>query len=154
MSFFDSVSKPPPAQPHREVRHPWQRPHHLLPATVAAEAVLIRTDRVAVAVSNLRAYPNGFEFTVHVRSRNRDDSFGSDADPFHRHRIGRDDPDRDQVLRLGVQYADGRRTATTSWPTPRRGDEDELYLQGAAVAGLGKIGIRASGSIRCRPRAQ
>lgn len=129
MGFFDSIPPPPRPQPQREVRHPWERPHHLIPATVPADIVVIRTDRVAVAVGNLRGYPNGFEFTVHVRSRNREDSFGSDADPFHRHRIGRDDPDRDQVLRLGVQYADGRRAATTRWPPPRPGDETELYLQ-------------------------
>jgi hypothetical protein len=135
MSFFDSVPKPPPPQPHREARHPWQRPHHLIPATVPADIVVIRTDRVAVAIGNLRAYPNGFEFTVHARSRNRDDSFGSDADPFHRHRLGRDERDQDQVLRLGVQYADGRRTATTSWRPPRPGDETELYLQASGGGG-------------------
>jgi hypothetical protein len=106
MGFFDSIPKPPPQQPQREIRRQWQRPHHLIPATVPADIVLIRTDRVGVAVGNLRSYPNGFEFTVHVRSRTRDDSFGSDADPFHRYRIGGDDPDRDQVLRLGVQYAE------------------------------------------------
>lgn len=47
----------------------------VIPASVPGEVVLIRAEQVAVAVGSVRAYPNGFEFTV--------------------------------------QYADGRRAATT-----------------------------------------
>jgi len=70
-----------------------------------------------VALGSFRAYPNGFEFTVHVRTREEDD-FGLGADPFELH--GRPGPRSvaDQ-LRLGLEYADGPRGAATAGPGGR-----------------------------------
>ncbi len=86
----------------------------VIPGSVPAEVVLIRTEQVAVAVGSVRAYPNGFEFTVHTRLRGDDENWGPGAaDPFewHRHRRGPLVPE--EALRLGVMYADGRLAATT-----------------------------------------
>jgi hypothetical protein len=46
----------------------------VIPASVPAEVVLIRTEQVAVAVGSVRAYPNGFEFTLHIRLRREAES--------------------------------------------------------------------------------
>jgi hypothetical protein len=87
----------------------------MIPGSVPAEIVLIRTEQVAVAVGSVRAYPNGFEFTLHGRLRHEDEASGrGGADPFQRddRSLGAQAPG--DVLRLGVMYADGRRTATTA----------------------------------------
>jgi hypothetical protein len=75
--------------------------------------MLIRTEQVAVAVGSVRAYSNGFEFTLHTRLRREDETWPGRADPleWHGHRRGAQVPE--DVLRLGVMYADGRRAATT-----------------------------------------
>jgi reactive intermediate/imine deaminase len=133
MSFFDSIPKPPPPPPEPDrPRPPWQRPDTVLPGSVPAAVVLIRTDRVAVAVGSVRAYPNGFVFTAHVRRRGTDETKGPHfSDPFewHRHLRGRQTPEG--ALRLGILYADGRRTATTSgYPRPgHEADAGGLVLQ-------------------------
>jgi hypothetical protein len=101
----------------------------VIPGSFPAELILARTDEVAVAVGSVRAYPNGFEFTVHVRARRADDAVG-DFDPFERlgHRPGQ--RTRHDALRLGVLYADGRRTATTAGhPLKRDFDAEHLILQ-------------------------
>jgi hypothetical protein len=114
-------------------RPAWQRPETVIPGSVPGDVVLVRTEELAVAVGSVRAYPNGFEFTVHVRHRSTGEDGGPGmTHPFEWHRHGRGDVAPADVLRLGVLYADGRRTATTarhpSWP----GDADDagrLILQ-------------------------
>jgi hypothetical protein len=100
----------------------------VIPGSVPAEVVLIRTDQIAVAVGSVRAYPNGFEFAVHTRRRSDDETTGPGAaDPFGWHSRRRTTAP-ENVLRLGVMYADGRRVATTSEHLP--GDDPErLVLQ-------------------------
>jgi hypothetical protein len=102
------------------------RPEAVIPGSVPAEVVLGRTEQVAVAVGSVRAYPNGFEFTVHVRLRQQDEtSWQGHSDAFHR--SGGADGSQ---LRLGVLYADGRRAATTGehWPRPGDADDGRLLL--------------------------
>jgi hypothetical protein len=127
MSFFESIPPPPPPEPVRSVRPAWMRPDEVIPGAVPGEALLARTDRAALALGSVRAYPNGFEFTLHVRTREAAE-FGLGADPFEQHRrwLGQQGEDH---LRLGVLYADGRRAATTgrSWPGDDV-DEDPLTL--------------------------
>jgi hypothetical protein len=78
----------------------------VIPGAMPGELILIRTDRVAVAVGSVRAYPNGFEFALRTRRREEDEDWPG-GDPTERHRRGGQD-----MLRLGIAYADGRRTAT------------------------------------------
>ena len=128
MSFFESIPQPPPPEPARSQTPAWMRPDEVLPGAVPGELVLARTDRVAVALGSVRAYPNGFEFTLHVRTREVSE-YGIGADPFEQHRrwLGQQDQDH---LRLGVLYADGRRAATTGrpWLDNDAGDE-QLILK-------------------------
>jgi hypothetical protein len=107
------------------------QPGTVIPGSVAAELVLVRAETVAVAVGSLRAYPNGFEFTLHVRLRHEDEEYRHGMrDPFDGHPSGRRQGEHDRALRLGILYADGRRTATTSRrPTVPDAQAGELVLQ-------------------------
>ncbi|HSS89276.1 MAG TPA: hypothetical protein VLL69_08160 [Streptosporangiaceae bacterium] len=133
MSFFESIPQPPPPpEPVLQRRPAWMRSDAVIPGSVPAESVLIRTGQVAVAIGSVRAYPNGFEFTVHIRLRREDETgWPGHSDPFERHRPGRGTPGDDDQLRLGILYADGRRAATTGerYQPPDDGDDGRLVLQ-------------------------
>lgn len=105
MGFFDLV--PPPAAPSQHFHRPaWARPETVLPGLAAFSQILARTDEVVVALSGVRAYPNGFEFTtsVHVREPLRGrEAFGHHG--FLRRFAGDDLPA--DFLRLGLRFADG-----------------------------------------------
>jgi hypothetical protein len=128
MSFFDSITQPPPPEPEQRDRPAWMRPDTVIPGSVPAELLLGRTDQVAVAVGSVRAYPNGFEFTVHTRLRRVDQEIGPSGHPFSWHRRFRGAHGPGDALRLGLLYADGRRTATTSSRVPRDDSSDQLFL--------------------------
>jgi hypothetical protein len=122
MSFFESLPEPPP-RPARVpmTRSPWMSSETVIPGSVAGELLLVRTEAVAVALGSLRAYPNGLKFVVHVRLRRDDQSspYGL-HDPFGEHDpLGRG-KQQDDLLRLGVLFADGRRTVNESgWKSER-----------------------------------
>ena len=104
----------------------------VIPAPVPAEVVLIRAEQVAVAIGSVRAYPNGFEFTLHIRLRREAaSSSAGHSDPFERHRPRRGTQRNDDQLRLGILYADGRRAATTGvhYRPPDDDDDGRLVLQ-------------------------
>jgi hypothetical protein len=130
MSFFDSIPQPPPPPvPPPRQRPAWARPEGVIPGSVPGELLLIRTGKVAVAIGSVRAYPNGFEFTVHVRLRHPDRAGYRSPDPFEGQLAGQAG---DEVLRLGLLYADGRRTATTSRrrPSGDTGDGEPILQRG------------------------
>lgn len=140
MSFFDSIPQPPPPPPEPVRPRPvWTQPDAVIPGSVPAEVLVIRTEQVAVAVGSLRAYPNGFEFTVHVRVRGEGEMRPGWHDPFDRH--GRRGEEPGELLRLGILFADGRRAATTardSWPD-EEADPGRLVLrQGSGSASAGR----------------
>ena len=127
MSFFESFAVPDSAPPSRLPRPAWARPDAVIPGSVPAELILARADEAVIAVGSVRAYPNGFEFTAHVRLRRAPETGALLADPFELQRPGRNVPAG--ALRLGVMYADGRRAATTGGPVLPAGDPDRLILQ-------------------------
>jgi hypothetical protein len=132
MSFFESIPQPPPPEPVRQRRPAWMRSDAVIPASVPAEVVLIRAEQVAVAVGSVRAYPNGFEFALHIRLRREaESSWAGHSDPFERHRPRRGTGWNDDQLRLGILYADGRRAATTGvhYRPPDDDDDGRLVLQ-------------------------
>lgn len=132
MSFFESIPQPLPPEPVRQRRPAWMRSDAVIPAPIPAEVVVIRTERVAVAVGSVRAYPNGFEFTLHIRLRGEaESSWAGHSDPFERHRPRRGTGWNDDQLRLGILYADGRRAATTGvhYRPPDGDDDGRLVLQ-------------------------
>lgn len=129
MSFFDSIPQPPPPEPIRERRPVWMRSDAVIPGSVPGELVLIRTEQVAVAVGSIRAYPNGFEFTLHTRLRREDEDGPIVGDPLERHGRWRGLVPGD-ALRLGVLYSDGRRAASTGghWRPDDDDDPERLVL--------------------------
>jgi hypothetical protein len=88
--FFEPP--PPPGEPApRHRTPPWLGPPRgTLPAILPLERVLARTDKVAVCISRLAAYPAGFEFDVVTMS-------------------AEDDPELDPLLFRGpLQYTAAR----------------------------------------------
>ncbi len=138
MSFFESLPEPPPP-PARALtpRPPWTPSETVIPGSVAGELLLVRTEAVAVAVGSLRAYPNGIKFVVHVRLR-RDDPTSPYGlhDPFGEHDPLARGKQQDDLLRLGVLFADGRRTANESgWRSERDYSESGKPLLRAEGSG-------------------
>jgi hypothetical protein len=84
-----------------------------MPGSVPGELMLVRTGQAALTIGSIRAYPNGFEFTAHVRVRGVNEDEPVWHDPFDRHGR-RGSQAASDVLQLGVLYADGRRTATSA----------------------------------------
>ena len=91
-------------------------------------SVLARTDALAVAITGGSAFPSGFEFTLNVRLRR-----GGDFDPFeadllmhqgmyrHRRTSGAIAP---EVLRFGIEFADGAKATNLGGPWPPRPDAE------------------------------
>ncbi|WP_288820049.1 hypothetical protein [uncultured Corynebacterium sp.] len=113
----------------------WMQPDAVIPASAPGELLLIRTDEVAVSIGNICAYPNGFEFTAHVRRRGQDANEPGWHDPFGRFgQHGLHGSSSDDSLQLGLLYADGRRGATTGglWAP---GDPQGLMLMPGGAGG-------------------
>jgi hypothetical protein len=129
MSFFESIPPPSPPEPAESEQPAWARPDTVIPGAVPGEVLLARTDRAAVALGSVRTYPNGFEFTLHVRTRDKDE-FGMGDDPFEQRRRWLGQQAEEDHLRLGILYADGRRAATTgrSWPDDGAAAGDLILL--------------------------
>jgi hypothetical protein len=73
-----------------------------VPAVVAAERAIVRSDGVAISLSCLWVYPTGFRFDLFVDLRDE----WSELDPFLLDRRPRRDEER---LLLGFEFADGSR---------------------------------------------
>lgn len=111
-------------------------PEGMLPGVVPLELVLAKTDKAAVCLTRIGAYPTGFEIQLLTMVAEED----SDLDPMlfgpHRmHRRGRQAREiPDGTLRFGVQFADGlaRRSRrqqprpTYPGPAPPHGDDQAV----------------------------
>jgi hypothetical protein len=91
----------------------------MLPGVIALELVLARAADVAVCITRLAAYDIGFEFEI--RTVARPGGRELDLDPMlfgpHRHRGGRSgggEDMADEMLRFGVQFADGGKATNMS----------------------------------------
>jgi hypothetical protein len=119
--FFESPPNPWPEQVAPANPPPWTgRPQGPPLGVVVSDLLLARSDLAAVYVDYVDAYPEGFELEIrattsvacHELAREGD---RSGPDPFGRHwpMVGeRRDVLPPQLLRIGVQFADGR-TATS-----------------------------------------
>lgn len=140
MSFFELP--PPPPEPERPKFEPpeWLGPpENVLPGPFALEQLLSRTDRVALLVHSGRAYPNGFEFALALVTR--EVRHGRRHDPMMAwHGIPQDEGLSDDVLRFGIELADGRKA--TVFDRHRGFEPDapapELVLQQRGGGGGGK----------------
>lgn len=88
------------------------------------ELAVARTDKAAVVVRSIVAYPTGVEFSLAIRLREA--RRGHLLHPFG---YGPSDPaDSDRLLRFGVQFSDGLKATTLEhmpFPTDR---EPSIYL--------------------------
>jgi hypothetical protein len=133
MSFFESFPTRAPVPPARRRRLDWQRSDAVIPGSAPGQVIVARNDEAAVAVGSLRAYPNGFEFTVLIRQRRDDRAEDRWAlDPFGQH-SGRGAAE--DVLRLGIMYADGRRVAADRGHDSVADDPGRLILNHNGAGG-------------------
>lgn len=109
--FFEFPEPEPEAErPRRQPQPPWiEPPRGVLPGAVPLEVVLARTDRAAVAVTKIGAYPEGFDFEVLVLVNEGEDELDPNVigHPYRRG-AGRRDEER-EMLRFGIEFADGSR---------------------------------------------
>jgi len=97
---------------------PWPCPN-VIPGMAPLAAILARTEETAVAVTGIRAYPSGFGFTLDLRLRG-----GVPRDMrMHWPLAGMFDHPRglpaDTLLRLTVEFADGRSVSNAHAPRVR-----------------------------------
>jgi hypothetical protein len=117
----DEFFPPIPPRPRSPVfeQPPWSGPPRgEVGRAVAVEPFLLaRGEDVAVVVDGLRAYTTGFAFELSVVARP-----GSELGSLtvHRH----DHPDPDTAMRLGLEFADGRRALDAPpWRAPEPNQE-------------------------------
>jgi hypothetical protein len=102
---------------------PWPCPN-VIPGMAPLAAILARTEETAVAVTGIRAYPSGFGFTLDLRLRG-----GVPRDMrMHWPLAGMFDHPRglpaDTLLRLTIEFADGRSVSNADPRTARPGEPD------------------------------
>jgi hypothetical protein len=117
LSEFFEPPPPPRVEPEPRYRTPpwFGPPRGTLPAVVPLDRVLARTDKVAVCVTRLAAYPTGLELDVVTMAADEDPlldplMFGA---PHLLHRGSGTDSVPPQMLRIGVQFADGSKATNT-----------------------------------------
>jgi hypothetical protein len=102
-------------------------PEGTLPGAVALELVLARNDRAAVCLTRLGAYPTGFTLDLLVFTT--DDELDPNLFGLRRRRSEPSTPGEipPEVLRFGIQFADGSKATNISRrpPSPRDDPEPE-----------------------------
>jgi hypothetical protein len=71
MRFFRKAPGPPPRRPRLQTSEPepWDQPQTEFPGIVPINTLLFdRSERAAIAITGMSAYPNGFEFSVTASS--------------------------------------------------------------------------------------
>jgi hypothetical protein len=108
----------------------------MLPGVVPVEAVIGRSERAAVCVSRLAAYPTGLIFDVVALTADleaHDGPFGM----FMRARRGSGSEFPPELLRFGVLFADGRRATNVEGNRFEEPSEGSLHLVEHGGAGGG-----------------
>lgn len=120
--FFEPP--PPPPEPPREHRQPewFGPPENVFGVVVPQDLTLARTDDVALVLRSITAYPAGAQFDIPLLLRKQvSDPLG--FMPFHRRMRGGEIAD--DVLRLGVQFADGSKATNMAQPFRRANPEEQ-----------------------------
>jgi hypothetical protein len=120
VSFFEPPPPPEPPEPEEFDEPEWYGPpRHVLGAAVPLRLMLVRTDELVIAIIEATAYPNGFEFKLVVRSKQRpSDPYESPFDLGHpamwRHhgRMTETGELPPELFRFGIEFADGSKATT------------------------------------------
>lgn len=108
MSFHaDDEQRPEPVRPA------WMKADDALPRILAVEEMIARTDAVAIALSGLWCYANGFEFGLEVLLR-EPDRYGRLFSRMHHPMLEPGEALPPEFLRVGITFANG--TAATNLP--------------------------------------
>ena len=122
MSEFFEAPPPRPEveEPEERKRPAWLGPPRgVLPCAVPVSGVVARTEEIAIGMAGVFAYPTGFEAEIVVvaRSARRLAPF---RDPFDEHGATSSEEGSipEHLLRLGLDYSDGRKSMNTNlrWP--------------------------------------
>jgi hypothetical protein len=113
---------PPPSGPTEQAEGgdapPWTgRPQGAPPGEVLSDVVLSRSERATLSIAYLDAYPEGFELEIEASTTVAWDDLAREGDDFGPDVFGgrwpmvgeRSDVLPPQLLRVGVQFADGRK---------------------------------------------
>jgi hypothetical protein len=112
--FFEPPPKAVVPEQRRYRIPPWfGAPRGTLPGVVGVERILARTEKVAVCATRLAAYPTGFEFDVVTMTADNDDLDPLMFHAHHRLHGSAGDEIPPEMLRLGVQFADGSKATNT-----------------------------------------
>ena len=111
---------------------PQRPPEGALPGVVAVELVLARNERAVVYLGRCAAYPAGFEFEIRVvvAAAGLDPSLNG---PYAR-REG-DGNNYDEMLRFGIEFADGARATNVRHQTISDGAPAAPYMRGIGGGG-------------------
>ncbi|MGZ4324680.1 MAG: hypothetical protein ACXVV5_21730 [Solirubrobacteraceae bacterium] len=114
--FFEPP--PPSPEPQVDVRQPpwFGAPRGILPGVVPVELLVARSEKAAVCITRLAAYLTGFEFDVLTIAAPGHAELDLDPmlfGPYH-HRARRPSGELPaDLLRIGVQFADGTKVTNT-----------------------------------------
>jgi len=101
--FFEPLAPPPPpSEPPRP--KPWEQPDDIVGREVPLEVVIARSQTIAIIINRLTAYPNGFAFNLSLRAKPGHEMA---SDGFHGWRRRGASVPSDEILRFGIQFADG-----------------------------------------------
>lgn len=128
MGFFDEVDEPLADPPRSLDAFDWAGPpNDWMPATVALDVVLARTDEIVVWVADALVFPSGLSFGLTAQRQ--------------RGQTGRElalyGPSAAEDLRFGVALADGRRVIAATGGWPRRAHPDRPILRPRSGGGGG-----------------
>jgi hypothetical protein len=132
MSFFEPPP-PPPEPPPQPPRRPWQGPPDgVIGHTIPLSLVIGRAEKAAVWIPALTVYPDGFEFEVEIRHRLDDEQFEHPFFMGHhlRRRAAASEELPAELLRLGIEFSDGRKATNLGGPHWLRPDEPDAEPEG------------------------
>jgi hypothetical protein len=145
VSFFD---QPLRVTRFKLVHAVWRRQRmEVLPGIAPVSLVLARTDNTVVGLTDVRGYPNGFAFVLRVRWRLVADPEEQPPWPFPD--WGSPDPLEaeplpDELLRFGVEFADGRKVTNLDMypfvPEDLPPDQPVLFEGGGEGSEGGRLG--------------
>jgi hypothetical protein len=143
--FFEIPEPATIPEPDPPLEPPWAGPpEDLLAALVAERHILWQTDRLTLMLSHIDAYPTGALFHLRMVAQRTahmlDDEWHRIHETVLDHRPSESDLP-DDFLRVGVEFADGRRITNSGWAVGAWS-----VRRGPVPTSLSLVEIRSGGS--------